>query len=301
MQVGIFFMKNSISKQVFKIVIVHLCTMYALNVYGENNTFQNNPMGSLPEQLVGAEISNMIGNVVPLNTRFIDENGDTIILGDFFDGLKGKPVLLTIGYYECPMLCDLVHNAIFSSLPEVGLKIGEDFQIVSLTVNPEEKPALAKKKYENYQKELEKRLGYVPHPQSWRILTIDPKHLGDIDRIANAVGFGYKKDGVSEDFAHAAGIFFVSPDGLLSRTLWGLSYNPRDMKFSLMDASQGKLGSVIDKILITCFQLSHDGKYTATVWGIMRIGGGIMVTLMAVLLSLLWFKEKQKIWLKKPA
>ncbi|MFZ9887999.1 MAG: SCO family protein [Myxococcota bacterium] len=242
-----------------------------------------------PAALEGSEIVDKLGAKVPLDVMLVDDEGQEVTLRSYFqagEGAAGKPVVLTLGYYECPMLCSLVLNATLDALKAVSLAVGKDFTVLSVSVNPREGAALAAEKKKNYLAQY----GREGAADGWRF------HVGteeQVRRLADAVGFQYRWDETVGQYAHGAGIFFLSPDGTLTRTLFGISYNPTDVKFALMEASRGQVGTVGDKILMSCFQYTPDGqRYGVYVWGVMRLGGILTLLFLGTMLFVLWRKER---------
>jgi protein SCO1/2 len=246
-----------------------------------------------PAELVGAEIVDKLGAKVPTDIALVDDAGASVTLAKYMGEAGGrKPVLLTLGYYECPMLCTLVLNATLDALKEVDLVAGRDFQVVSVSINPKDTTALAAAKRATHLKALHEAQPKVDvNGDAWRFHTTTE---GEVKRLADAVGFGYRYDPITKNWAHGAGIFFLSPDGVLTRTLWGLTYSPLDVRLALIDASQGRVGTVIDRILLTCFQYSTvEHKYSVYVFGFLRIGA--LLTLLGVggALFAFWRKEQR--------
>ena len=172
----------------------------------------------LPKPLQNIDIADRLGNKLPLDVSLTDHDGKSIRLGDYFSGDEsGKPVLLVLGYYSCPMLCSLVLNGALDALKNVDLKPGKDFRLVSISIDPRDSVEVAKSKRDSYLKSYELK-EYANGIQF---------HVADAEqskRVADSVGFGYRWDEDTEQYAHVAGIFFVSPDGTLTRTLYGLTF-----------------------------------------------------------------------------
>lgn len=240
------------------------------------------------KKLDSSQIVDKLGAKVPLDVKLTNDAGELVRLGDYFSGeTGGPPVLLVLGYYQCPMLCSLVLNATLDALKKVSLDVGKDFTVLTVSIDPKETVELARDKRENYLKEYG-REGAAP---GWRF------HVGEereIERLAEAVGFHYFYDEEQKQYAHGAGIFFLSPDGTLTRTLYGLSYRATDVKFALMEASRGEVGSVTDRILMSCFQYTPDSqKYGVYIWGVMRLGGILTILLLGGMLFVLWRRERR--------
>ena len=243
----------------------------------------------LPKPLQNIDIADRLGNRLPLDASLTDHNGNTKRLGDYFSGEEsGNPVLLVLGYYSCPMLCSLVLNGALDALKEIDLKPGKNFRLVSISIDPRDNVEVAKSKRESYLKTYE-LTDYADGIQF---------HVADAEqskRIADAVGFGYRWDEDTEQYAHAAGIFFVSPDGTLTRTLYGLTFQEQDVKFALMEASRGEVGSIVDKVILSCFSYTSDSqRYGVYVFGLFKLGGALTILFLGGLLITLWRRERIK-------
>ena len=240
-----------------------------------------------PEMLKDAEIEPELGKKLPLDAVITDHNGKTVTLGSYFD--DKIPAILTLGYYKCPMLCDLVLNALVDGLKGSGLTLGEDYKIITTTINPKEGTELAVKKRLNYMKAL----GYDAKAQGWAFHTASQEN---IDKIAKALGFGFNEDAESGEFAHAAGVFVATPDGVLNNALFGLIYEPKDLRFALLEAGKGKIGQLLDRIVLSCFQYNAEvGTYTVYVWGLMRLAA--ISTVILLMLAFFVMKRNER----KPA
>jgi len=215
---------------------------------------------------------------VPLDLEFRDEQGRTVRLGDFFDG---KPVILSLAYFRCPMLCTLVLNGMASSMGVLELDAGKDYEAVTVSIDPRETPAMAAEGKKNYIK----RYGRPGAEKGWHFLTGEQE---SIDRLADAVGFRYVYDEETDQFAHASGIMVLTPDGRLARYFFGVEYSPRDLRLSLVEASHGKVGSVVDKVLLLCYQYDPaTGTYGVVVYRVLRLAGVITIAVIALFVILM--------------
>ncbi|MCB1153715.1 SCO family protein [bacterium] len=235
----------------------------------------------LPNQLEGVAIQEHLGEQLDLSIPFTDHNGQAVTLKNYVRG--DLPVILTLNYYECPMLCTLVLNSLTKSLGGMDWAPGQNFRIVTISIDPNETPKLAAKKRASHLEEL--GLGDA----DWSFLVGTKEN---IDRVAETVGFGYKYDEDQDQYAHPAAIFFLSPEGKVSRYLYGLDYKPRDVKFALVESSEGRVGSPVDKLVLSCFHYdSSIGAYGPFAFGMMRVGGVVTVVVMAVMLGFFWRRE----------
>ena len=206
-----------------------------------------------------------LGDPVPLELAFRDESGAPVRLGGLLGG--EKPVILTLVYYRCPMLCNQVLNGVVRSLLPVGLDMGEDFDVVTVSIDPTETPDLARSKKAGYVR----RYGRPGAEAGWHFLTGE---AGPIRRLAEAVGFRYRYDDASKQFAHAAGICILTPDGRVSRYLYGINYPARDLQLGLVEASGGTIGSKVDQLLLFCFHYDPDtGRYNFAIMSLIQVLG----------------------------
>jgi protein SCO1/2 len=251
--------------------------------------FVQNP-GGKPEVLKNVGLDQKLNAQVPLDLTFRDEHGATVSLGQL---LQGKPAILTMVYYKCPMLCTEVLNATLNSLKEVPLEIGKDFSVITVSIDPSEKPVLAEAKQIMYTG-LYGRRGAV---HGWHFLTGDEEQ---IQKLAAAVGFRFVYDKESSQFAHASGIMVMTPEGRLSRYFYGLAYNPRDVRLALVEAGEGKIGSTVDEILLFCFHYDPvTGKYAVTILNIVRGAGALSA--FGIGLGIFIFLRREKYSVEPPS
>lgn len=238
-----------------------------------------------PHQFEGVEVVEHLGETAPLDLAFRDEVGRTVTLGDYTRG--EKPVLLILGYYQCPMLCSMVLNGVTEGLKGLEWVPGEQFHVVTVSIDPTEGPALAKAKKQSH---LE-ALGKPGAEAGWHFLT--GEHA-NVKALAAAMGFGYRYEPRQKQYAHGAVVFLLSPEGKITRYLYGIELEPKQLKLALVEAGEGKVGSVIDRFLLRCFHFDPDSrKYGVYVWGVMRAGGVLTVVLLGGLLLFLWRRERR--------
>ncbi len=239
---------------------------------------------NLPPELAGVGFDQKLGAQVPLDLVFRDETGAEVQLGRYFGQ---RPVLLTLSYYECPMLCTLVLNGVTSGLKAVPFAPGEDFEIVTVSFDPREKPDLAARKKANYV-EL---LGRPGAAAGWHFLTGDEPAIA---ALTGAVGFRYRYDAASNQYAHAAGIMVLTPQGQISRYLFGIEYAPKDIRLALVEASAGKIGSFVDQVLLFCFHYDPEtGTYGAAVVNGIRAGGVLTLAAIALFMIGSWRRDRR--------
>lgn len=208
------------------------------------------------------------GAPLPLDALFRDEAGREVRLGDYFGD---QPVVLALVQYRCPMLCTLVLNGFLKSSQGMPLEIGRDYQVVTISFDPREGPELAAEKKKHYVRSY-CREGAA---EGWHFLTGDQQA---IDRLTQAVGFHYRYDPQSGQFAHASGMMVATPDGRLARYFYGIEYSPHDLRLSLVEASAGRLGSPVDQVLLLCYHYDPlTGKYGLAIAGVLRLAGLLTV------------------------
>jgi protein SCO1 len=235
-----------------------------------------------PRLLEDVGLDQKLGSQVPLDLTFRDENGKPTPLQNYFGQ---KPVILTLVYYQCPMLCTQVLNGLLHTLKELPMDVGKQFNVVTISIDPRDKPVLATAKQMMYAS-LYGRPGAL---EGWHFLTGDEP---EIKRLASAVGFRYAYDPESGQFAHASGIMVLSPEGRLSRYFYGIQYPSRDLRLGLVEASAGKIGSPIDQILLFCYHYDPvTGKYGLVITNVIRAAGLLTVLVLGALIWVLRRRE----------
>jgi protein SCO1/2 len=248
-------------------------------------------LGKRPDLLKDVSIDQKLNSSIPLNLVFRDEHGKSVELGQYFGR---KPVILTLVYYTCPMLCTQVLNGLDRALKEIPMSIGKDFNVVTVSIDPTDKPVLAESKQALY-------AGMYGRPgamQGWHFLTGDEP---EIKQLAGAVGFRYAYDPDSKQFAHAAGIMLLTPQGKISRYFYGVQYPERDLRLGLVEASQGKIGSPVDRVLLFCYHYDpHTGKYGLLISRVIQLAGILTVLIGGIFLILLFRGENYALPSQRP-
>jgi protein SCO1 len=246
------------------LLAAHCLALVAAAQYGRP-PMSEMPVGGTPEVLKTVRIDQKLGAQVPLDLRFRDEAGREVRLADYF--AKGRPVVLSLVYYECPMLCNQILNGLVGTLEAVSFTPGQEFEVVTVSFDPRETPELAAAKKETYIRRY-RRMGAEG---GWHFLTGDKE---SIDRLAEAVGFNYVWDERSEQFAHASAIMVATPDGVLSHYFYGIEYPPKELRLALVEASGGKVGSPVDQLILYCYHYDPTaGRYGPAIMNIMRAAG----------------------------
>lgn len=237
----------------------------------------------LPKELRGVEVKQKLGTLLDSSLVFTDHTGKKRKLGDFFDGKR--PVILTLNYYRCPMLCSLQLNDMVKALR--GLKKSEaGYRILTISFNHKENAKLAREKRKSYLRVLDRK------DFDWTFM-VGAK--ASIQALTKAAGFSFRYLPDKKQYAHPAVIFFLTPKGKISQYL-GMPYRTRDINFALISASQGKLGSIFERLIMSCFVYNPtDGQYTPFAFGMIRLGGVVTVIVLAAMLLLFWSRERQRV------
>jgi len=245
-------------------------------------TDPNQGIGVRPELLKEVGVDQKLNDEIPLNLAFRDEHGRPVELAQFFGS---KPVILTLVYYNCPMLCTQVLNGLDRSLEVLPLEIGKDFNVVTVSIDPTDRPIVAEAKQAMY-------AGMYRRPGAqygWHFLTGDEPQ---IKQLADSVGFRYAYDPDSKQYAHASAIMLLTPSGKISRYFYGVSYPERDLRLGLVEASHGKIGSPVDAVLLFCYHYDpHTGKYGLLISRVLQLGGILTVLVGGIFLIFLFRGE----------
>lgn len=219
---------------------------------------------------------------LPLNTPFADETGNQVWLRDYF---TDRPVILVMAYYECPMLCTLVLNGLLNTLKEMAFTVGDEFDVVVISIDPQETPSMAADKKDAY-------LTFYNRPNAgdgWHFLTGGKQQ---IEQVADAIGFHFIYDQRIDEYAHPSGLVILTPAGKIARYFYGIEFPPDDVRFGLVEASAGKIGSPVDQILIMCYHYDPDtGRYSPIITNILRIFGTATIFFIAIPIFVLLYKE----------
>ena len=260
-------------------------TLLAISVAASAQTIPDSvgkSSSGLPAQLVNVGFEPQLNAQLPLDTHFRDESGGDVQLRDYF---HGKPVLLALVYYGCPMLCNQVEMGVVGSLKMLSFNAARDYEVVFVSFDPRETPDMAAQK----KTAALSRYGRPETASGWHFLT---GKEDAIHALASAANFRYSFDEKHNLFAHASGIMLITPDGRISRYFYGVEYPSRDVRLGLVDASAGKIGTPIDHLLLFCFQYHPEtARYSATVLKIVRLGG--VLTIFSIVAGILIFRRRE--------
>ena len=250
-------------------------------------------MEPAPKELQDIGIDEKSGATLPLDLQFVDETGKTVALRKYFN--NKRPVILQLSYFGCPSLCSLVSNGLVDSLNELTLTMGKEYDVINVSFDPAETARLANLKKQSFLDAYNRPAG----AEAWHFLT---GNAAEIKRLTDAVGFRYKWVESSRQFSHPAVLILLTPDGKISRYLYGVKYDPRTLRLSLVEASEGKIGTTIDKILLTCFHYDgYAGKYNFVAMNLMRGAGVLTMLVLGGVIVTLLRREKLKARTLRPA
>ncbi len=235
-----------------------------------------------PQELEGVGINEKLNQPVDLDLTFVAESGYPVKLREYFR--KGKPVILNLVYYTCPMLCNLVLNAQTTALRSIPWTPGAEFEVVTISIDPTEHFGMAREKKAVYLSSYDR-----PAP-GWHFLA---DHEGNVKKLADQVGFRYKFDERQGQYAHAAAIMILTPEGKISRYLYGIKFSARDVRLALTEASEGKFG-ISDRLLLLCFHYDPQTRsYVLFATNVMRGGGALAALILGIILWRYWRREQQ--------
>jgi protein SCO1 len=233
----------------------------------------------LPAELQGIGIDQKLNAQVPLETEFVDQDGQKVILGSYFGH---GPVLLALVYFQCPMLCNQILSGVVAGLKPLSLQPGRDFNIVAISFDPRDTPEIARQKRDEYVR----RYSSKASARGWNFLTGSPE---SIRAVTEAAGFHYRWDEKTQMFIHLSGIMILTPEGKMARYFYGVEYEPKDLKLGLIEASHNKIGSAVDSVLLFCFHYDPaTGKYGATVMNLLRAAAALTLLILSTALTILW-------------
>ena len=243
------------------------------------------PASAMPKALQEIGFDQRIDEHLPLDALFKDEFGKTVRLGDYFGQ---KPVVLSFAYFECPMLCTMSLNGLTSALKVLSLEPGRDFEVLTISFDPKDTPQSATEKKAHYVE----RYANPGADKGWHFLTGDQ---AAIEQVTGAAGFRYTWDEDTKQFAHPTGVIVVTPDGRLARYLFGIEYGPRDLRYALVEASDGRVGNVADQLLLYCFHYDPEtGRYGLVIMRAIRIAGAATVLALGGFIFVMARRERKR-------
>ena len=239
----------------------------------------------LPAAFQKIGIDQRLNSQVPLETILQDEDANKVRLGQYF---RGKPVILALVYYACPMLCNLELNGLKDAMEKMSLDVGKDYDVITVSFDERETPPLAKAKKATYVKNY----GRPGADDGWHFLT---GNAVAVRKVADSVGFHYAWDSMTNQFVHATGIMVLTPTGKVSKYFYGIKYDPRDLRLGLVDASNKKIGTPVDRLLLYCYCYNPaTGKYGPVVMNIIRLGAGATVFSLGLFMAVWLRRDHQR-------
>jgi protein SCO1/2 len=241
----------------------------------------------LPKRLEGIDVVEHLESKVPSAISFKDDGGRDVLYDDV---VRGKiPTILTLNYSDCPMLCSLQLNALVQAMKQVDLTLGEDYQVVTVSLNPEETVDRTRAWKTRYMAQYGRP---EARPEGWKFLTGSE---ANIKAVARSLGFTYAYNEARDEYVHPAAFVVTTPEGVIARYIYGLEYHPKTLRLSLIEASEGKIGSSVDRLILFCFHYdASEGRYAPVAMNIMRVSGSAGALALGGLLAGLWRNEKRR-------
>ena len=278
-------MRNVLARAALAVVVV-LAFRPAVLVAQPQPTTTGAPAGEMPAQLRDVGFDQNLNEMLPLDVEFTDEHGRTVRIGDYFGK---RPVVLSFVYYGCPMLCLQSLSSLGATLGVLSENPGEDFEVVSVSIDFRETPALALEKKAHYVE----RSGKPSIAEGWHYLTGTD---ASIKRLTKAAGFRYVWDESLQQFAHPAGIVVATPEGRVSRYLFGIDYGPRDLRLAVLDASEGTISSPLQKVLLYCYHYDlATGRYSLAIMRVVQVAGAATVFSLGTLIFVWTRRERRQV------
>jgi protein SCO1/2 len=260
--------------------------LVASSGYAYEGKPQPRPAHEIPKEFEGVGISERLGVTLDLTTEVVNEAGQSVPLGAFFDGKT--PVILSLVYYSCPALCNLHLNGLIAGLREMDWSAGEKFRVIALSFDSKEGFETAAKKKVNYLKEYNR-----PGTDSgWNFLTASQ---ASVEKITQQVGFDFKWNNEAQEWAHASAAIVLTPGGKVSRYLHGVAFDKGSLKLALSEATDGKIGNLVDRLVMYCFMYDpKQSKYTLAAFRLVQLGGGLMVVVLAAVMIPFWMRSRRE-------
>lgn len=279
------FLSTLIASMSFAMIVVAPQTCFAIEANDVNK--DEGIINQTPAELKDIGYEERLGTTISSDHHFKDENGNDVTLGKYF--ATGKPVILSLAYYNCPGLCNFHLNGMTEALKETKLKMGKDYEYVVVSFDSREKPALAKQKKENYLRSLGDSTRAAA--EGWHFLTGDDQNIA---ALTKEVGFKFRWDKEANEFAHASAALLLTPDGKISRYLPGIHFEPKTVQLGLVEASNGTVGTLVDRFILYCFHYDpKQSKYVVAAMRVMRIAGALTVLILALFIAPYWWRQRR--------
>lgn len=287
-------MKRQFRQNALKSAFVIFCLGFAIPAFSIDVKGNSE---KVPNELDGVGVSEHLGQSIDLTHLFTSvEDQKEHALSDFFQ--TGKPIVLNMVYFECPMLCTMVLNGITDGMKKLNWSVGKEFNVITISINPKDDAETGTEKRKNYldhyfegSREYKMNRDEMAVSQGWQFFT---GKEDQIKALANELGFEYKYDSLQKQYAHAAVTFILTPDGKISRYLYGVQYNPNDLKLALLEASRGKIGNVFDRLLMFCYHYDPSLRgYALQATRIMQAGGVAIIAFLGGYLAVFWTRQRK--------
>ena len=266
-----------------------VCAAAALFLIASSTAVAQNdpaPAFARAQRINEVDIVESLNEPVPVDATFTDSEGRKVRLGELLGG--DKPVILTLVYYQCPALCGLVLGGLNKAVRNSALELGRDYRAVTLSIDPRETPEMARERKRGHLQGL----GSPSQSGDWAFLVGEE---AEVKKVADAVGFKYRYDAASGQYAHAAAVVVLTPEGRVSRYLYGFDFPPRDLKFSLIEAAGGRVGTSLDRVVLTCFKYDpNTRRYELYIFGFIRGGALLVFGALAAALAVFWRREHKR-------
>lgn len=260
-------------KTTLSILLVISVFLFVDSAFGQLNSGK-------PAKIEGVGVEEKLGESIPTELPFINSAGDPVVIGDLIE--EGKPVLLNPMYYECPTLCGLVLDAVYNVVNELKWNPGEDYTIISFSIDPDETTYHA----DSTKTIIMNDLNRPGAEDGWHFLTGDEE---SIEALTKAVGFNFNYDEETDEYMHMASIMLLSPEGMITRYIYGLNMREFDLRNALYEAADGEIGSTLEKALLYCYTYDPSSQsYVPVALNIMKLGGLATMLILGIFLTILW-------------
>ncbi len=251
-----------------------------------NGGIMSPPVNQRPPGLQFVGIDQHLNAEVPGDLQFIDESGRAVKFADYFD--HGRPVILDLGYYQCPMLCSELLQGLVGSMKVLTFNLGQDYDVVTVSFDPRETTAMAAEK----KRDMMKRYGRANTDQGWHFLT---GKADQIEALTKAVGYQFQFDPKTEQYAHAAAIVMLTPDRHISGYFYGVEFAPKDLRLGLVQASENRIGNLGDQVLLYCYHYDpRIGKYGAVISNILKLAGLVTMLILGTFMFIMFRADRRR-------
>jgi protein SCO1/2 len=239
----------------------------------------------VPAALAQVGIDEHLGARLPLDLTFRDHTGTSVRLDRYFE--RGRPIIVNLMYHRCPMLCSVVVDGLLGGLTQIAWSVGREFDVLTISIDPRDAPDVADRK----RRQVLGRYGRDDAQRGWHFLVGEEAAIA---RLSDALGFTYRWDADQKQYAHPAAIFVVTPEGKIARYLYGVEFTPADLRFGLLEASEGRFVSTLERVLLFCYHYDATGRrYSIAIARVLRIGGILLLLGVGTALTFLWRNERR--------